>query len=217
MTAGAFRRPLTHMTLFPRILAIGAHPDDIELGCGGSLAKLAGAGANIHALVLSRGGNGAAPGTDRAREALDALHLLGASTVAQLDFPDTRFPEVSHDLTTRLEEVAAAFRPDRVYTMSAHDRHLDHRAVFEASSVAFRRVRQVFCYETPSSLPRFMPDIYEDVSEQLELKLQALRAHASQQHRHYMDAAHVRCVAQFRGQQAGIGPCEGFAAHRMVL
>ncbi len=205
------------MTLSPRILAIGAHPDDIELGCGGSLAKLACAGAHVHALVLSRGSNGADPGTDRTREAVEALHLLGASTITQLDFPDTRFPEVSHDLTTHLEHVAAAFQPDRVYTMSAHDRHLDHRAVFEASSVAFRRVAQVFCYETPSSLPRFMPDIYEDISAQLALKLQALRAHASQQHRHYMDAEHVRCVARFRGQQVGMGPCEGFVAHRMVL
>ena len=121
------------------------------------------------------------------------------------------------DSTTRLEAMAAAIQPERVYTMSAHDRHHDHRAVFDASSVAFRRVRQVFCYETPSSLPGFMPDIYEDVSAQLDLKLQALRAHASQQHRHYMDAEHVCCVARFRGQQAGIGPCEGFAIHRMVL
>ena len=52
------------MTL--NILAIGAHPDDIELGCGGSLAKLARAGSRIHALVLSRGGRAATPASTAA-------------------------------------------------------------------------------------------------------------------------------------------------------
>ncbi|WP_313342132.1 PIG-L deacetylase family protein [Stenotrophomonas sp.] len=205
------------MSNLPRILAIGAHPDDIELGCGGSLSKLACAGAHVHALVLSHGHQGAEAGADRAYESAAALRALGTTTITQLDFPDTRFPEVCRELTTRLEQVAAEFQPDRVYTMSADDRHQDHRTVFETSRVALRRVRQVLCYETPSSLPRFMPDIYEDISSQMEVKLRALRAHASQQHRHYMGEAHVRCLAQFRGQQVGLGPCEGFVPHRMVL
>lgn len=199
------------------ILAVGAHPDDIELGCGGSLAKLAQAGARVHAVVLSRGQEGARCGTDRTQETAAALRLLGAQAITQLDYTDTRFPDCCREITGRLESIAAALSPDRVYTMSAHDRHQDHRAVFEASAVAFRSVRQVFCYEAPSSLPRFAPDLYEDISAQLELKLRALRAHASQQHRAYMDEQHIRCLARFRGQQVGRSACEGFVPHRMVL
>jgi LmbE family N-acetylglucosaminyl deacetylase len=160
------------MTL--NILAIGAHPDDIELGCGGSLAKLARAGSRIHALVLSRGGRGCHAGVDRSDESHRALRRLGVAEVIQQDFPDTRFP-------------------------------------------ACRHIPQILCYESPSTLPQFAPQVFEDISAQLELKIHALREHASQGDRHYMQESHLRCHAQFRGQQIGIGPSEGFLPYRLVL
>ncbi|RRU11966.1 PIG-L deacetylase family protein [Stenotrophomonas sp. 278] len=205
------------MTTPHRVLAVGAHPDDIELGCGGSLAKLAAAGAAVHAVILSRGRFGACEDVDRAQESALALRTLGVQSWVQLDFPDTRLQEVARDMVHHLEQTTTALQPDRVYTMSAHDRHQDHRAVHDASIIAFRRVRQVLCYETPSSLPRFTPDLHEDISGQFELKLQALRAHESQRHRDYMSEAHLRCLAQFRGQQVGLDLCEGFVPYRMVL
>lgn len=205
------------MTTSLRVLAVGAHPDDIELGCGGSLAKLVAAGAEVHAMILSEGRAGAAKGVDRSQESALALQTLGVQTMVQLDFPDTGLAQVGSDMVHQLEQAATTVRPDRVYTMSAHDRHQDHRAVHEASIVAFRRVRQLLCYETPSSLPRFTPELYEEISAQFELKMQALRAHASQQHREYMGEAHLRCLAQFRGQQVGLALCEGFLPYRMVL
>jgi len=205
------------MTTPLRVLAVGAHPDDIELGCGGSLAKLAAAGAHVHAVILSEGRSGAEEGVDRAQESVLALQTLGVQSMVQLDLPDTALQEVTREMLHHLEQTAATVQPQRVYTMSAHDRHQDHRAVHDASIIAFRRVRQVLCYETPSSLPHFAPGLHEDISEQFELKLQALRAHASQRHRQYMSEAHVRCLAQFRGQQVGLGLCEGFLSYRMVL
>lgn len=199
------------------ILAIGAHPDDIELGCGGSLAKLAHHGARVHALTLSTGDKGLRDGMDRTRESASALCHLGVAGVLQMDFPDTRFPDARNELVARLEGVCARLRPDRVYTMSRDDRHQDHRAVYEASIVACRSVPQILCYETPSTLPELLPQVFEDISEQLDLKIQALRIHASQRDRFYMQEGHVRCHAQFRGQQIGIGPSEGFIPYRMVL
>lgn len=199
------------------ILAIGAHPDDIELGCGGSLAKLSRNGAQVHALILCRGAQGAPADVDRAGESRRALAMLGVTRLTQLDFTDTAFPGEVREITAALEAAMIEPLPDRVYTMSPHDRHQDHRAVYEASIVAFRGVSQVLCYETPSSLPRFMPDLYEDISAELDVKLKALRAHDSQQHREYMKEAQLRCLAQFRGQQVGLSACEGFASYRMVL
>jgi len=199
------------------ILAIGAHPDDIELGCGGSLAKLALGGARIHALTLSDGSCGVLDGQDRVRESEVALRRLGVTNVIQMNFADTRFPDARNNLVAYLEDVCAHLLPDRVYTMSRDDRHQDHRTVYEASIVACRGVPQIFCYETPSTLPEFMPQVFEDISAQLDLKIEALRDHASQRDRYYMQEGHLRCHAQFRGQQIGIGPSEGFIPYRMVL
>ncbi|WP_075675654.1 PIG-L deacetylase family protein [Stenotrophomonas sp. TD3] len=199
------------------ILAIGAHPDDIELGCGGSLAKLARAGSRIHALVLSRGGRGCHAGIDRSDESHRALRRLGVTEVIQQDFPDTRFPACRNDIVAAIEQACAQIAPHRVYTMCGEDHHQDHRTVHEASIIACRHIPQILCYESPSTLPQFAPQVFEDISAQLELKIRALREHASQGDRHYMQESHLRCHAQFRGQQIGIGPSEGFQPYRLVL
>jgi hypothetical protein len=199
------------------ILAIGAHPDDIELGCGGSLAKLARDGARIHALVLSRGGRGCHAGIDRSDESHRALRRLGVTEVIQQDFPDTRFPACRNDIVAVIEQACAQIAPHRVYTMCGEDHHQDHRTVHEASIIACRSIPQILCYESPSTLPQFAPQVFEDISAQLDLKIHALREHASQGDRHYMQEDHLRCHAQFRGQQIGIGPSEGFVPYRLVL
>ena len=203
------------MTL--NILAIGAHPDDIELGCGGSLAKLARAGSRIHALVLSRGGRGCHAGIDRSDESHRALRRLGVAEVIQQDFPDTRFPACRNDIIASIEQICTLIEPGRIYTMCGEDHHQDHRTVHEASIIACRHIPQILCYESPSTLPQFAPQVFEDISAQLELKIHALREHASQGDRHYMQESHLRCHAQFRGQQIGIGPSEGFLPYRLVL
>jgi len=199
------------------ILAIGAHPDDIELGCGGSLAKLARDGARIHALVLSRGGRGCHASIDRSDESHRALRRLGVTEVIQQDFPDTRFPACRNDIVAVIEQACAQIAPHRVYTMCGEDHHQDHRTVHEASIIACRSIPQILCYESPSTLPQFAPQVFEDISAQLDLKIHALREHASQGDRHYMQEDHLRCHAQFRGQQIGIGPSEGFVPYRLVL
>jgi LmbE family N-acetylglucosaminyl deacetylase len=199
------------------ILAIGAHPDDIELGCGGSLAKLARDGARIHALVLSRGGRGCHAGIDRSDESHRALRRLGVTEVIQQDFPDTRFPACRNDIVAVIEQACAQIAPHRVYTMCGEDHRQDHRTVHEASIIACRSIPQILCYESPSTLPQFAPQVFEDISTQLDLKIHALREHASQGDRHYMQEDHLRCHAQFRGQQIGIGPSEGFVPYRLVL
>ncbi|MFB3129682.1 MAG: PIG-L deacetylase family protein, partial [Lysobacteraceae bacterium] len=179
--------------------------------------KLARAGSRIHALVLSRGGRGCHAGIDRSDESHRALHRLGVAEVIQQDFPDTRFPTCRNDIIASIEQVCTLIEPDRIYTMCGEDHHQDHRTVHEASIIACRHIPQILCYESPSTLPQFAPQVFEDISAQLELKIHALREHASQGDRHYMQESHLRCHAQFRGQQIGIGPSEGFLPYRLVL
>ena len=199
------------------VLALGAHPDDLELGCGATLAKLAAAGVAIHAVVFSEGKKGAPNGSDRAAESRTALESLGVATVTQHQFEDTRLHERLNDLIEVTERHVGELRPDRVYTMFHLDRHQDHRAVHEASVVACRRVRQILGYETPSSYPNFTPTVFEPVDETIEAKVRALKLHASQGERLYMQEEKIRSAAHFRGVQVDLGQTEGFIPYKLVL
>ncbi len=124
------------------VLAIGAHPDDVEIGVGGILSAHAQAGDAITILTLSRGARGG-DADSRQHESLAAADLLGARLFVK-DLIDT---EISGGgATVRLiEEVVREVQPTIVYTHSTHDRHQDHRAVSEATVVATRRVGTVAC------------------------------------------------------------------------
>ncbi|EEF3449023.1 PIG-L family deacetylase [Salmonella enterica] len=205
------------------VLAVGAHPDDIELGCGATLSRHAARGLHVVAAVMSAGGRGADGTADRAEETRRALAHLGVRSVVCFDFDDTRLGHQLDRLITTLEWVVLNKIPaeaplQRVYTMCRSDRHQDHRAVYEATIVACRPVRQILSYETPSTWASFQPHIFSDITgPHLDNKLRALREHASQQHRGYMQPEQVRSVARFRGQQAGCGMGEAFAVHKMVI
>ena len=199
------------------ILAIGAHPDDIELGCGGSLAKFAEAGAFIEAIVFSKGRRGALSDRDRAAETELALRILGVGKLTIYDFEDTQLWRHVTDMIEVLDRHIGERLPDRVYTMFQHDRHQDHRAVYEASAISCRRVPQLFGYETPSSYPNFAPTVFENIQNQLETKVGALRRHESQGDRLYMQEEKIRSAAHFRGVQVDLGPSEGFMPYKMIL
>lgn len=199
------------------ILAIGAHPDDIELGCGGTLAKLARAGARVQAVIFSKGRRGALTDQDRANETREALATLGIHDVVIHDFDDTRLCNSLNEMVEVIDRHVGAARPNRVYTMFQHDRHQDHRAVYEASAIACRKVAQLLGYETPSSYPNFMPTVFEALDTELETKVRALKCHTSQGSRHYMQEEKIRSAAHFRGAQVDLGPCEGFTPYKMIL
>ncbi|MBP9710761.1 MAG: PIG-L family deacetylase [Candidatus Pacebacteria bacterium] len=200
------------------ILAIGAHPDDIELGCGGSIAKFAECGTHVRALVLSNGAVGNRHNTDRLQETTEALALLGVTDVHTEDFPDTKMYNHLTEIITFIEGHSNAIKPDRVYTMFERDKHQDHRTAFEASVVACRPAGQIICYETPSSWTNFTPQVFEGFDERvLDKKIAALALHTSQCDRPYTQPNVMRDLAHFRGQLVGIGPAEAFIAYKLVL
>ncbi len=200
-----------------RVLAIGAHPDDIELGCGATLAKLVSKGVHVRALILTAGDAGTRPGHGRCDETASALRLLGITDIVQEHLPDTCLDSHQSRVTAAIQAQCDVLRPDRVYTMFERDRHQDHRAVFQASIIACRRVPQVLSYEAPSSWPDFAPVVFESVDAFVDAKVAALSLHHSQAHRDYMCPEQVRCRLEFRGGQIGLGPCEGFMPYKVVL
>lgn len=205
------------------VLAIGAHPDDIELGCGASLARLAKQGVYIAAVVMTSGKYGTSELIDRRRESYNALTILGCKKVIHFDFTDTQTYLQLNDMISTLENVIKHEIPHdveiiRVYTMHDADRHQDHIAVYQASMVACRSIPQILGYETPSTWLSFMPQVFESVEEDnFNLKLSALSKHKSQSMRDYMRPERLRAVAQFRGQQVNSELGEGFVIHKMIL
>ena len=160
-----------------RVLAIGAHPDDVEIGCGGALAKHHASGDILHILTLSRGAAGGDVNV-RTAEAQRAAALLGA----KLAFGDLLDAHITDGVETiEIIEVAIReLRPTHVYTHCLEDTHQDHRAVHAASLVAARDVPNVYCYQSPSSTVEFRPNRFVDITEYKKAKLQVIAAYQSQ-------------------------------------
>lgn len=199
------------------ILAIGAHPDDIELGCGGTIAKLASQGARVTAVVLTNGSVGASQAYCRASETQNALTEIKVENTFVYDLDDTALASQFSEMLEILERHVRECEPARVYTMFDQDRHQDHQAVYRASIIASRNVPQILGYETPSSHGNFQPTFFEKISEVFHRKIHALSFHKSQSNKPYMQEQIVRSIAQFRGIQAGHSELsEGFIPYRLA-
>lgn len=193
----ALRRTRT-ATPVERVLAIGAHPDDVEIGVGGVLAGHQDAGDEITLLTLShgqRGGDRAA----RAAEAERAAVLLGAD-LRLGDLEDTLLPESGPTLDL-IEAAVVDVDPTIVYTHTISDLHQDHRNVHRASMVAARGVPSVYCYESPSATVDFRPVRFMPIDRMVERKLALIAAYDTQAAvRSYLAPDLVRATSRYWGR-----------------
>lgn len=182
-----------------RVLAIGAHPDDLEFGCFGALSY----SLTPHLLIMSKGSLGG-DGNIRSEEAKKSAALICGNLI-QLDYPDTRLsiPEMVSDI----EDAVGWSKPAIVFTMADDDTHQDHSAVAKASMIALRHFEgQVFAYGTPSSFDKFSPQVILELDKgAMELKLDALRLHVSQGGKQYMESEFVRSIARYWASMSRIG------------
>ena len=200
------------------ILALSAHPDDAEIGCGGALAVHVRRGDAVHLFVATGGGVGGDAGL-RHREQEASAAIIGLKGLHWGGFDDTRLPEHTLPLMERLEEVLGAVRPDTVYVNFERDTHQDHRALAEVTRSVTRWIPNVLAYETPSSIG-FNPALYMDIGAVMETKFAALSAHASQadKTRVSLDIIEIaRANAHFRGVQGKLACAEAFVPIRMRL
>lgn len=199
-----------------RILAIGAHPDDIEIACGGTVAKLRDAAHTIWGVVLTHGEEGGNAEV-RPTEARHGAEFLGLDKVQVLNFPDTRLHEHAVDITQAIEQVITEFKPDVILTHSNHDLHQDHQAVHEATLRAARRMHTILCYESPSVTSEFQPTFFVDIDQYIDIKIESIKEHWDQRQKPYMHEERVRGLAIFRGGQARCRFAEAFEVVRMLV
>lgn len=193
------------------VLAFGSHPDDAELGCGGSLAAHAAKGDTVTVCVLTNVGN-----ATRVAEAQRAAHILGANLIwAGLDEGDIT---VDIATQTRIDAIVAATRPDVVYVHAADDTHQDHRAAAALVICAARRLGRILCYRSPSSIG-FTPQVFMPLEpSHLDAKLAALGEHHTQLGDMYpVNPDVVAAQATVDGFAARVDLAEGFTTPRLVL
>ncbi|MDS0258347.1 PIG-L family deacetylase [Haloarcula sp. S1CR25-12] len=197
-----------------KVAAIGAHPDDIEIGAGASIAVHRNRGDTVRFIILTKGGK-VAEREQRRAEAERAAGILDVDDVQFLGYEDTEVP-YNQDTVDELEAKLSAIDPDRVYIHAEEDTHQDHRRAAKASITASRDINQVLAFEAPSTRSSFAPQYYNSVPEGvIEGKIEAIRSHRSQQEKKYLEAEAMKGLARFRGRQANSTYAEAFQVIRI--
>jgi len=197
------------------VLAVGAHPDDIELGCGGTLYKAVQAGTGVIALFMSKGGK-TTDAKVRIRESTEAMQVLGVQKIFFENFPDTEIPD-SFEAINCLEQYANKYKPDIVLTHSVNDTHQDHRTVGWLAMSSFRNVPKILAFETPRVRPAaFLPTYFVNITGCVDKKWEALRCHVSQKAKRYLAYESTVNLASFRGSQVGVEAAEAFEVVKYV-
>jgi LmbE family N-acetylglucosaminyl deacetylase len=197
------------------VLAIGAHPDDLEVGAGGLLARLAAEGADVTMVIVS---------IPNHREQRYAEAEAGARTIdAELVVLNDACARVEdlpmHELVRRLDHVVGDTRPDLVITHSANDLHWDHGLVHRATVSALRRTPcDLLAFLSSPELnaqTRAMGTCFADVSEYIDTKLRAINCHASQLSR--LDVGSSRDLARAMGRISGTAYAEVYEVLRVRI
>jgi len=200
------------------ILAIGAHPDDIEFGCGGSLIKYTRKGHRLFLMIVTGGGLGG-PAETRMAEQKASQAILGAEDIFWGGCEDTHIA-VEVELIKKIETVLGTVKPEFIFCNFPDDTHQDHRHLSQAIMSATRYVRNVLFYEGPTT-QNFNPQVYVDIADTLEEKLNALRAHRSQVMKTNIEDLSIievaRSCANFRGIQGRVKYAEAFHSLRLFI
>lgn len=189
------------------VLAVGAHPDDWEIGVAGTLARHVEAGDEVFALVLTDGENGGADPLIRRKEAKEAAEIIGLEGLFFGGIPDGCLRD---DITTVRVIEARTKQTDAkiIYCHSLHERHQDHRYAHNATVSATRRAKAIYAFETPSAFFNtvgFSPTHFVRIEKYWRMKRNALACHRSQVDRLSFEVGAIRAEAVLRGYQAAPG------------
>jgi len=216
------------------ICIIAPHPDDEVLGLGGTIRRMSLSGIKVHLLVIS----GHLPPLYSIEifkktqiECNMSAKILGISSIKFLEIPATNISQKPvAELNAKINDFLDKAKPTTVF-IPFPDRHIDHKLIFEASMVCTRPVGQhypklVLSYETLSETdwnapyiePFFIPEMYIDITDTFESKLEAMRSYKSQlQNAPSRSLEAIEALARYRGSQNGFKYAEGFKVIRHLI
>ncbi len=173
------------------VLVVSAHPDDMEIGMGGTIAKLSATGCSIVSVVMTDGRRSPNPlslsqekmAEVRTEETRRAAKILGVNQTIFFDLESLATPESSDNATRKLSELIDSVMPEEIFTLHPElDRHLTHRLAGKISADAIKQSQlknsSVWAYEVWGLFNSW--DRFEDITDQIGIKLRAIGEHQSQ-------------------------------------
>jgi len=200
------------------VLAVGAHPDDLELGIGGTLARLSRSGARVVMVVVS------IPSRLRSRrnEARQAADILGCELRFLTPNRCSRVEDLkSHQLVGMIDGLVRDLKPAAMFTHCLANLHLDHKLAYEACMSSQRlRYFDIYCYSPTSchavNIP-FFPQAYIDITGTIDAKMKAIRVHSSQFDSRGLNTERYREADGQTGRIVGVDYAEGVEIVRMKV
>lgn len=218
-----------------KVLVIAPHPDDEIIGVGGTIAKRSLAGDEVYVCVVTKG---CKPLFEEEfveqgrKECRQADKLLGVRETIFLDFPAVMLENVPrYEFNGKISDVIQRIKPDEVYIPHRGDMQIDHQMVVDAAMVGLRPkyghvVKRVYAYETlsetgwniPNVVNEFIPTVYEDISNMMERKLEAMNVFQSQlaDFPNARSIGAIEALARFRGATVNRMAAEAFALIREI-
>ncbi len=222
-----------------KILIVAAHPDDEVLGCFGTVARLIKEGYEAYTLILGEGKTS----RDESRivenkkdelevlnqEIVEANRIIGIKKVFIETFPDNRFDSVDLlDIIKAISKVKEEINPDIIFTHYEHDLNVDHQITYKAVITATRPmvdecVKEIYSFEILSSTEwnyplSFSPDTYFDISNTIDLKLDAMKKYDSElcSYPHPRSLEGIELNAKYQGMRVGKEYVEAFKVIRNI-
>ncbi|NOT84745.1 MAG: PIG-L family deacetylase [Methylococcaceae bacterium] len=213
-----------------KIIVIAAHPDDEVLGCGGTLLKYAGQGAEIAWLIATNMSESAgytkARVEGRQQEIAEVAKQVPFQKVYQLDFPTTQLDAIApSQLIGKISHCFLEFKPEVIFVLNRSDAHSDHRVLFQAvmactKSFRYPFIKKILMYECLSetefaaALPEniFYPNYFVDISPYFKRKIELMSIYASElaEHPFPRSIRNIEALATYRGATAGVDYAEAF-------
>lgn len=201
-----------------RILAIGAHPGDIEFGCGGTLYKYHLKGQHVELLILSN--KTAEENSNKLKSAQEAsAKLIGAKKLHWGGFTNAEI-QLDSKLIDIISTVVSEFKPNLIMVHSDSDSDLTHKNVNHAVLSVCKNVKNILYYETPTSYS-FAPSVIVDISSLLSRKMEMIQlmgygiCSSAMKEQDLQELA--TSVSQTRGMMIQVHYAEGFVPYRLLI
>jgi LmbE family N-acetylglucosaminyl deacetylase len=218
------------------VLVIAAHSDDEALGCAGTMAKHIAAGDKVHVIFMTNGVSSRSDTSNsdienRQTAAQKSADILGITSMEHFGFPDNKMDTTPLlDIIKSIENVINKLQPEIIYTHHIGDLNIDHQITHKAALTACRPqpgfcVKEIYAFEVLSStewqIPEYLPftpNVYIDVSNQIEIKRKSLEAYSDEMHTppHSRSFDNMLNLSSFRGNSIGVNYAEAFILLRYI-